>query len=108
LGNVWHYVANPAPAVDGPAGEHPFCACCFLTKNFETFKPYVEDDGHHAIRFYAAHGIDAAASADCRINGDEFEPGKDSLRRYLASWPGDGIEIRKQDVFVHTLGDDGP
>ncbi len=43
-----------------------------------------------------------APGADCRINGEDYEPGMEALRAYVATWPGAGVEYRKQYVFLHT------
>ncbi len=36
------------------------------------------------------------------VNGEDYEPGMESLRSYVGTWPGAGIEFRKQYVFIHT------
>jgi hypothetical protein len=99
---VLHYAASPPPPAEGEACEHPFCPCCFFTQNFRAFEEQIQGDGYLGIRFYAARDRDGEASADCRINGDDYEPGKESLRRYVAAWPGAGLEFRKQYVFLYT------
>jgi hypothetical protein len=42
------------------------------------------------------------ASADCRVNGQEFEPGKQALRNYVKTWPPRGVEFRKQYVIIQS------
>jgi hypothetical protein len=108
LGNV-AYFARQLPAGgsgcdDNAAGEgdHPFCNCCFLTRNFEAFRSQLEDDGCFGIRFYAMRDENGTPGADCRINGEDYGPGMEALRSYVASWPGSGFEFRKQYVFLHT------
>jgi hypothetical protein len=104
LGGVTAYAKDPRAEVTacGPDGEHSFCGCCLLTRNFEAFRQYVEADRPYGIRFYAARSAEEKALADCRINGEDYEPGMESLRAYVATWPGTGFEFRKQFVFIHT------
>lgn len=80
----------------------PFCACCFLTNNFDAFKSLVESDGVHAIRFYAARNPDGSPEADCRVNGHDFPDGAAALRRYATTWPPAGFEFRKQYVLMQN------
>lgn len=101
LGGVASWAEHPAPT---PAGEeHPFCACCLVTRNMDAFKPHIEADGSFGIRVYAARSADGTPMADCRVNGEDYEPGMESLRAYVATWPGAGVEYRKQYVFIHTI-----
>jgi hypothetical protein len=44
-----------------------------------------------------------AAIADCRVNGEPFEEGKQALRRYVETWPDAGFEWRKQYVILQTF-----
>jgi len=113
LGSVACYAANPPPAdktADESAGgcEHAFCNCCFLTRNFEAFRAQLEGDGCVGIRFYAMRDEDGTPAADCRINGEDYEPGMQALRCYVATWPGHGFEFRKQYVLLHTSGRESP
>lgn len=108
LSPVAHYPANPtAPAAESrPAepdddGEHPpFCACCLFTRSFLAFKDLVEDDAFHGIRIYAARGVDGALEADCRVDGNDWEPGAQAVREYVKMWAGTGFEFRKQYVVL--------
>jgi len=87
--------------------EHPFCRCCLFTRCLDAFKAKVESRGFYALRLYAVRGPDGAADADCRINGEDFDPGKDALKRYVGTWPAAGVEFRKQYVIVQDAPDDG-
>ncbi len=80
--------------------EHSFCPCCFLTNNFETFKPYIESDDIFGIRFFTSRSENGEVEADCRINGSDFEAGKLALIEYGKTWPGTDFEFRKQYVVV--------
>jgi hypothetical protein len=101
LGPVSHYAqCPPTPATPE---EHPFCSCCLLTRSFEAFKQYIEGDGFFGLRLYAARDQNGQAAADCRINGDEYEPGKAALRKYVSTWPAAGFEFRKQYVVIQPF-----
>ena len=107
LGNVAYFAAHPPqPSTgDGDAqgeGEHAFCTCCFLTRNYEAFRSHIEGDGCFGIRFYAMRNEDGSPGADCRINGEDYPLGMEALRSYVGTWPGAGFEFRKQYVLVHT------
>lgn len=99
LGPATHYAKNPAPA---EAGDHPFCPCCLLTNSFEAFRPLLESPSFHAVRLFAMRNAAGDAEADCRVNGEDFQPGHDALVRYVASWPDRGVEFRKQFVILQT------
>jgi hypothetical protein len=98
LGPVGHYAEKPATETE----EHPFCRCCLLTKSLEAFKDKVSSEGFFAIRLYAARDPEDGASADCRVNGLDYEPGKAALIKYAATWPARGIEFRKQYVIIQS------
>ena len=63
LGPVANYVEHPPASggMDCNAGrgasqgdgepDHSFCTCCFLTRNYEVFRPQIEGDGYFGIRF---------------------------------------------------------
>ena len=86
LGPVGHLCAKP-PAEpnraraadqddDSPSDDdHPFCMCCFLTNTFAAFKEMIEGDGFFGIRFFASRDADGTPQADCRVNGEDWEPG---------------------------------
>lgn len=94
MGPVAHLRQRPEPQGE----EHPFCACCFFTRTMPAFKRFFEDDGFYALRFFGMRDQDGQVHADCRVNGDEFEDGKDAIRQYVQSWPDFGFEFRKQYV----------
>ena len=106
LGPVAHFAKEASARESGAAGEedHAFCSCCFVTQNYEAFRSQLESDECVGIRFYAARYADGSPKADCRINGEDHEPGMASLRDYVARWPGSGFEFRKQYVLIHTIG----
>ena len=105
LGPVAHFTMEKESTAAKACGgdEHPFCACCFLTNTIETFKPLIESDNVVAIRFFAARDADGSPQSDCRVNGEDFPAGKEALLKYVKSWPGKGMEFRKQYVVVQSV-----
>jgi hypothetical protein len=101
LGPVAHFMEKPpARAEDDP---HPFCPCCLLTNTFEAFRELLESDGFHGLRFFAARDAQGQPQADCRVNGEDLEPGAVALRKYVGTWPTAGFEFRKQYVVLQTV-----
>ncbi len=100
MGPVSHLVQRPA----GPGEEaHPFCPCCLTTQSFEAFRPLFDASALQAIRLFAARTTAGEAEADCRVNGEEYGPGREALLRYVATWPDRGVEFRKQFVIMQTV-----
>ncbi len=84
-------------------GEHSVsCPCCLLLKNAQVFAPILESDDFIAIRLYGLRSEDGQALADCRVNGVPWQPGREALEKYVASWPGSGFAYRRQYVIAHT------
>jgi hypothetical protein len=81
-------------------GEHCFCPCCLTTHCFDAFKPLIDDDATYALRLYAARDPDGTPMADCRVNGEDYDPGKAALVSYATTWSGHGFEFRKQYVIM--------
>ncbi|MFN0136473.1 MAG: DUF6348 family protein [Phycisphaerae bacterium] len=104
LGPVAHFRQQPLQKTGrAEVDEHEFCPCCLLTKSYETFRELVEGDRLCCLRLFAAREVDGTPQADCRVNGEDWEPGMQALRNYVNSWPGRGYESRKQYVVVHTI-----
>ena len=72
----------------------------------EPFVDQIESDATFGIRFYAVRQPDGSAAADCRVNGEEFEPGKAAARKYVKTWPGRSPQAQKQYVVIRSA--DGP
>ncbi|HVW02307.1 MAG TPA: DUF6348 family protein [Planctomycetaceae bacterium] len=103
LGPTIHYMQEPGTgSVDE---EHPFCPCCLLTNSYEAFRPLIEADQLFGLRMFALRDAEANVAADCRVNGEDFEPGAEGLRAYAATWPPAGYEHRKQYVVLQTVED---
>jgi hypothetical protein len=94
--------AHLAEKRDEDDDEHPFCPCCLFTNSFEAFKPLLDSDGLYGLRLFAMRNEEGLAEADCRVNGEDFAPGKAALIKYAQSWPQRGFEFRKQYVILQT------
>jgi hypothetical protein len=103
LGPVAHLRQQKEPPPGEEPEEHPFCPCCLLTRSFEAFKPMVESNEFLGLRLFAMREENGQASADCRVNGEDFEAGKQALRAYVRTWPARGVEFRKQYVIMQTV-----
>lgn len=101
LGPVVYSSQSPAP--DDSHEEHPFCPCCLLTHTFSAFEEQLASPTFYGIRLFAMRDANGAPLADCRINGDDWNAGKEALLRYVATWPHRGVEFRKQYVGFQTL-----
>jgi hypothetical protein len=99
LGPVSHLVSRPE---ESGSEEHPFCPCCLFTRSGDVMKPKILDNHFYGIRLFAMRGQYGDASADCRLNGEDWEPGKNALIAYVNSWPNRGVEFRKQYVILQT------
>jgi len=99
LGPVSHLVSRPA---ESQAEEHPFCPCCLFTACADVMKPKILDGQFYGIRLFALRGPDGNPGADCRLNGENWEPGKSALLEYVKSWPERGVEFRKQYLIMQT------
>jgi hypothetical protein len=102
LGPVSHLV-KPQPT--GASDPHPFCPCCLFTNTAAVMKPKVSDTFFYGIRLFAMRNPDRVAEADCRLNGEDWAPGKQALIEYVKSWPDRGVEFRKQYVVVQNQPD---
>jgi hypothetical protein len=82
--------------------EHEgFCPCCLFTNSMDAFKPMVEGESFHAVRFFAMWQ-GGESQADCRVNGLDYDPGKEKLVRYVDSWQKRDFEFRKQYVIIQN------
>jgi hypothetical protein len=108
LGPVAHYCQHPRPQRTDREDDHDFCPCCLLTKSFNAFKRQLEDDKFYGIRLFAMRSENGAAGADCRVNGKEWEAGKEALRQYVGTWSDAGVEFRKQYVVIRSVESASP
>ena len=105
LGQTAHAMASPpeTATADSCCEEHSFCPCCLTTQCMDAFMPLLKSDQTLGVRMFAMRDAEGATSADCRINGEDFEAGKEALRAYADKWPGHGFEFRKQYVLFQSL-----
>lgn len=97
LGPVAHYASQEA----AEAGEaHPFCPCCLFSNSMEGFMDLLRAPEVYAVRMYAARSSEGEIMADCRVNGEDFEAGRQALLLYAAQWPQRGLEYRKQMILI--------
>lgn len=107
LGPSSYLVERPAP--EDEHAEHPGpCPCCLWTHCFEAFEPLLHGETTRGVRLYAARAATGAAIADCRVDGEDFEPGKAALAAYARTWPDRGLQFRKQYAIVQPLGVEAP
>jgi hypothetical protein len=81
-------LAPPIHAVQAASKSdeaHCFCACCLVTRNFEAFRPFVTGQEVTGIRLFAARDADGIAQADCRVNGEDYRTGAESLLAYVGT-----------------------
>lgn len=106
LGPTGHMVEHensPAAEEIGPDGApHAFCPCCLTTRSLAALEPLLRRPDAVGLRLLASRA-EAGVSADCRVNGEDFEPGVAALRDYATGWPGRGFEMRKQFVLMQWL-----
>jgi hypothetical protein len=106
FGPVAHYRTKPSATGDeseSKPDEHSFCPCCLLTRSFPAFQSMVEGEDFFALRLFAARDENGQPQADCRVNGEDWEPGAEALREYATTWPAAGYEFRKQYVILQTI-----
>lgn len=102
LGPTMQFLNESIQQKKVPEEEHPFCPCCLLTKSIEAFMDFIRDDQFYCIRLFALRSEKNESSADCRVNGEDFENGVQALRKYADSWPEMGYEFRKQYVILQN------
>lgn len=100
LGPVSHVASRDADVAE----EHPFCPCCLLTNSFEAFRSHFDSEATYGIRLLVLRNEQGEVSADCRVNGIDWELGRTHLVEYGKRWPDRGFEMRKQYVAIYTRG----
>jgi hypothetical protein len=103
LGPVSHLVARPA---ENKEEEHPFCPCCLFTNSGDIWKDKISDSAFYGIRLFAMRDSDGSTSADCRVNGLDWDIGTAALTQYARSWPDRGVEFRKQYIVIQNAQND--
>lgn len=88
----------------GEACHSSSCSCCLFTNSFQAFESQLKsNDDFFAIRLFASRDETGAVQADCRVNGEDWEPGAAALRKYAGSWPANGFEFRKQYIAIQSV-----
>ena len=82
--------------------EHPFCPCCLFTNSSDAFVQQVESTNFYAIRLFVMRDLTGKIDADCRVNGEDWELGKQALIKYARYWRDRGMEFRKQYIIIHS------
>jgi hypothetical protein len=62
----------------------------------------ISDGGFYGIRLFAMRGSEGESEADCRVNGLDWEEGKQALVKYVNTWPDLGVEFRKQYIVLQN------
>ncbi|MCE9577537.1 MAG: DUF6348 family protein [Deltaproteobacteria bacterium] len=101
LGPVYGLVPDDAADSD----HEPGCPCCMFTHSFAVFRALLDRTETYGIRLFAMRGPDGEIGADCRVNGADFPRGAEALRAYARSWPGVGLQTRKQYVIMQPPPD---
>ena len=99
LGPPAHYFSQEIPNEE----EHPFCPCCLVTNSFEGFQTLFESEETCAMRLFVCRNDEGIVEADCRVNGEDWDEGRDSLVKYGETWPDRGFEFRKQYCLFKTI-----
>jgi hypothetical protein len=94
------------PTQEEAPAAHDFCPCCLFTNCFDAFVQFLEGNSFCGVRLFASRDDEGATSADCRIDGVDWPAGAEALRKYAATWPGQGLEYRKQYVLIRNLPED--
>lgn len=91
----------PAPTNE-EEDDHAFCPCCLFTNSMPAFDMHFRSKGLFGVRLFAARNADGSFAADCRINGEDFPEAIPHLITYAQTWPGTGLEFRKQYVVLRN------
>jgi hypothetical protein len=100
LGFPMHYYVDRSIDIEE---EHPFCPCCLFTNSYQAFAEQIETTDFYAIRFFVMRDEAGEINADCRVNGEDWEVGKQALIEYGKTWNDRGFEFRKQYIVIQTL-----
>ncbi len=98
FGPIQHFLADPGRLA--PDEDPGFCPCCLFTQSFNAFLPLLREGGLIPARLFVARDANGEATADCRINGEEYPPVQKSLKHWVEKWQDRGFEWRKQYVLA--------
>lgn len=105
LGPVTYAAKPPHGETPESSGHAPGCACCHFTHLQDLLNPLLESDSFAALRVLTVRHATGEVLADCRINGEEYEQGKECLRAYARTRPGTHFEFRKQLIIIQNWFD---
>ncbi len=74
-----------------------------FSHSLAAFRALLDQPETYGIRLFAMRGPDGEIGADCRVNGADFPRGAEALRAYARTWPGNGLQTRKQYVIMQAL-----
>lgn len=83
--------------------EDELCPACMTTRIQDALCERLSPAGCSGIGLVAVRDAEGALAAECRINGERFEPGVARLLAYAQSWPARGFEYRQQYVVIRPL-----
>ena len=72
-------------------------------RQFGSPRMLIKSDHFYGLRLFACRDENDDAMADCRVNGEDWEEGKEALCAYVNTWPQAGVEFRKQYVVVQSV-----
>lgn len=101
FGPIQHFLADPTRLA--PDEDPGFCPCCLFTESLNAFLPLLREGGLVPARLFVARDANGEATADCRINGEEYPPVQESLKHWVEKWPDRGFEWRKQYVLAMPI-----
>ncbi len=68
----------------------------------QAFRKPLDSTEFLTISLFASRYEKGRFSADCRINGENYTPALPHLIKYAQSWPGEGLEFRKQYIVIRN------
>jgi hypothetical protein len=105
LGPIVHVGADEeeASGAEWPADGDELCPACMTTRIQDALREHLSAVVCTGIGLLAVRDTEGALAADCRINGERFEPGVARLLAYAQSWPARGFEYRQQYVVIRPV-----
>jgi len=100
---IW-FRMQPNNSILEPTG-HLFCRCCMYNDKriSGALAELLRSERVYGIKLFAFRDQDGMTSADCRVNGVAYNPGKSALLEYAKQWAQNGSEYRKQYLSFHTV-----
>lgn len=99
LGPLGHLVGRPE---EDPSSSPSFEAEELYEASRLALSPWIHGDRFVGMRLFASRDRRGEPGSDCRVNGEDHAEGAAALDAYVRTWPGQGLEFRKQYVVVRT------